>query len=541
MEPQAPAAPACADCGAPLAPAFAGQTLCDSCQGLTPPEPTRSPMQDAEVAGYRLDHEIGAGRFSTSWLAEDGQGRHVVVKLLRRYAPDPNSVQRFLSEAQRIANAQELVHPHIARLVEGGVHLVSAFFLVYDPGGESTLADELRTRGRIAPGRALEICAQLGEGLSAMHRAGMAHLDLKPANVGLTRNQDGSDRAILLDFATAHLLLKSGVRETARPPLSTAGYLAPEVAVDGRSDVYALGALLFQLISGRLPVAGANVEEILAAHRDHAPLRLRDAGRRVHPEVERLLMRLLAKDPTRRPGIDEVPVWMRSLAAVAETVPEQEGPEFDDDPVPVVYPAVSQPGIEPRPALDPALERAMMGEVPPQPVERWSGIPSWAPRKTPGWLPGVAIASGVAALGIVLFLALRGPAKAIPSNGRRASSAPARRGDDRPPAAAPTQDAAPAPPAPATPRRGPYAKKFEQAQRALWTGRPSSADKILRDLLRKKLSAADRSRAAKMMGDTQVKRGNKPAAVVWYRKALQAAADPAEKDRINEALSRVNR
>src|SRR5436305_4085091 len=95
---------ACADCGAPLTPVVSGQTLCDKCHGLAHPEPA-SPMQDAEVAGYRLVMELGAGRFAHTWLAEDPQRRPAVLKLLRRYAPHPNSVQRLLAEAQRLATA----------------------------------------------------------------------------------------------------------------------------------------------------------------------------------------------------------------------------------------------------------------------------------------------------------------------------------------------------------------------------------------------------------------------------------------------------
>jgi len=85
----------CAHCGGPLTPVVAGQTLCDRCQGLTPAEPS-SPLLQAEVAGFRLLHELGAGRFAHSWLGEDARSHAVVVKLLRRYAPDPDSVQRFL-------------------------------------------------------------------------------------------------------------------------------------------------------------------------------------------------------------------------------------------------------------------------------------------------------------------------------------------------------------------------------------------------------------------------------------------------------------
>src|SRR5438132_5437347 len=104
-------------------------------QGLAHPEPPSSPLPQAEVAGFKLVQELGAGRFATSWLAEDPNGTAVVLKLLRRYAPDPNSVQRFLADAQHLAQAPELDHPNIARLSSAGVHLVSALVLVYQSGG----------------------------------------------------------------------------------------------------------------------------------------------------------------------------------------------------------------------------------------------------------------------------------------------------------------------------------------------------------------------------------------------------------------------
>src|SRR5262249_17589618 len=169
--------------GAPSPPWGRARPLCDRCRGLAHPEPA-SPMDDAEVAGYRLVMELGAGRFAHTWLAEDAEGHPAVLKLLRRYAPDPNSVQRFLAEAQRLSSVPELDHPNVARPVSAGVHLVSAFFIVYQSGGEFTLADELRQRGRVIPTRALELCAQAAEGLGCAHRAGVLHLDLKPANIG---------------------------------------------------------------------------------------------------------------------------------------------------------------------------------------------------------------------------------------------------------------------------------------------------------------------------------------------------------------------
>src|SRR5947209_6681276 len=369
----------CLHCGAPFTAAVAGQTLCDRCQGLTHPEP-RSPLQEAEIAGFRLLHELGAGRFSHSWLGEDARSHAVVVKLLRRYAPDASSAERFVEEAERLAGIPELDHPHVARLLFAGVHLVQTFFLVYESGGEMTLADELRRRGRVRPARALELCAQVCEGLGAAHRAGVLHLDLKPANVGLRRLSDGTEHAVLLDAVTTHLLAHAGLRDGAQLPIASAAYTAPEqasgTAADERSDLYAVGILLFQLLSGRLPVTGATAEELLRSHREHATLSLRDIGRRVHPELEDLIARLMAADSAARPESgDEAAVMMRALAALADAVPvEDEGEEPDPLPLPV---ASAPPRMLPS-AVDPALEHAMMGDISSAPPDDVPAVPKWA-------------------------------------------------------------------------------------------------------------------------------------------------------------------
>ncbi|MGZ6142482.1 MAG: serine/threonine-protein kinase [Myxococcales bacterium] len=575
---------ACANCGAPFTPVVGGQTLCDKCQGLAHPEPA-SPLQQAEVAGYRLVQELGAGRFSQSWLAEDAAGRPMVLKLLRRYAPDPGTVQRFLDEAQRVASAKELDHPNVARPVNAGVNLTAAFFLVYQSGGELTLADELRQRGRVIPPRALEFCAQVAEGLAAAHRAGVLHLDLKPANVGLTKAQDGTEQAAVLDVATAHVLARAGLRDSGPLPLSSAAYMSPEEAAgkppDPRSDIYSVGILLFQLISGRLPMMGASSEELLKGHREHAPLRLRDVGRRVHPDLEALLARLLAKDPAQRPATgDEAAVMMRAIAPVADTAPMEDGPEAVEDPVPVVEAPRPDPEVMPAPPqmlpppVDPALERAMMGEVGAPPPERAPGIPAWAPFVPPRWWPLAAGGAGLAAL--VALLVARAPApKAAPRVSQASpvtAPPPAPKAAPRvaqaspvtalppapvvvpaavaePPPREPKPDpvlpgkpAAPADPPPkklAQAAPSPYAKQFERAQKALWTGQPDGAAGILQDLLRRSLAKRDRARATKMMGDAEAKKGNKAAAAAWYKKSLKLYEDPDDREKVTAALSKL--
>ena len=542
---------ACANCGGPFTPVVAGQTLCDKCQGLTHPEPT-SPLQQAEVAGYRLVHELGAGRFAHSWLAEDPQGRAFVLKLLRRYAPDPNAVQRYLAEAQRLAGAPELAHPNIARPANGGVHLVQALFLVYESGGDQTLADELRQRGRVLPGRALELCAQVCEGLSVLHGLGVLHLDLKPANVGLTRLEDGSEQAVVLDCVTPHLLGLIGVRDGATLPISSAAYMSPEeakgTAPDARSDLYSVGVLLFHLVSGRLPFAGGSADELLQAHRHSRPLRLRDVGRRVHPELEELVARLLAKDPAHRPQTgDEAAVLMRALAPVAEAAPPKEGEEDFEDPLPLLPVPVDSPPPEMLPPpVDPALERAMMGDFPAAP-ERAPGVPAWA-FVPPRWWPVVACAA--AAVLIAALLVARKPAP----EGPRVSAPPVVQAVPVPlpvaaaPAATPAPAPAVAPTSPPAPEPEPLAHKpapsawtrsFDRAQHALWTNEPRFAQIILKDLLKKsKLSRHDKARASKMMGDAEARLGNKTKAASWYRKSFSLYEDPEERAKVGRLLQR---
>jgi hypothetical protein len=532
---------ACPQCGAPFTPVLADQTLCDRCHGLAHPEP-ESPLQQAEVAGFRLLHELGAGRFSHSWLGEDARSHAVVVKLLRRYAPDGSSAERFVEEAQRLAGAAELDHPHVARLLFAGVHLVQAFFLVYEAGGEMTLGDELRQRGRVRPARALELCAQICEGLGAAHRAGVLHLDLKPANVGLRRLSDGTEHAVLLDAATTHLLAHAGLRDGAPLPIASAAYTAPEqasgAAADERSDLYAVGVLLFQLLSGRLPLTGTTAEDLLRCHREHATLTLRDIGRRVHPELEDLITRLMAADPAARPESgDEAAVMMRALAALADAVPVEDEVE-DSDPLPA--PAHGRvPTPPPRmlpPAVDPGLARAMLGHLSTAPPDRVPGVPAWAAFVPPRWWPAGALVAVCLAVGGVL--AVRSRTHAGGSFAAAGGFAPAAAAE---PSASPGQieETAGEQSEPARPSKlaqyaaSPWAKNFDRAQKALWTHRPGGAQTILKDILQKPaLSRRDRARASKMMGDAEAKKGNRAKATVWWRRSFQLYDDPEERAKV---------
>jgi serine/threonine protein kinase len=357
----------CSSCGNKFAPSNPDQQICDECHAALA-HPTASESRRL-IGSYSLAHELGAGRFSTSWLAEAPNGGGVILKLLRAYAPDGETTKRFLDEAKRLSQSSFLDHAGLARVLDAGVHVGGSLFLVYESGGEITLADELRGRGRLVTGRSLELCAQLCEALHALHKNGFSHFDLKPANVGVTKDDDGVEQAVLLDGATGHLLLHAGLRETGMMPISTAAYLSPELAsgrpADERSDLYSVGVLLYQLVSGRLPFTGHTSESLIEAHKSQRPLRLRDVGRRVHGDLETLLQRILSKDPHARfASGNEMAAALRKVAPIADQASDDPGEDDIEDPLQVKFTQAPEPEVAPPPK--PRLETP--GQVHPVPM-----------------------------------------------------------------------------------------------------------------------------------------------------------------------------
>ena len=575
---------ACPSCGAPFTPSLPDQSFCDSCSGLHVPEES-SPLKETHVGSYQLVHQLGAGRFSNSWLAELPDGAGVVLKLLRSYAPDPETVQRFVAESQRLAAPGTHDHTGVARILEAGVQIGGALFLVYESGGELTMADELRGRGRMLPARALDLCAQLCDGLQVLHDSGLRHFGIKPANVGLAKDEQGLESAVLLDAFTAHLLIHAGLRETGTLPLSTAAYLSPEEAAgaqsDGRADLYAIGVLLFQLISGRLPIMGTTSDDLLEAHKLQRALRLRDVGRRVPPGVEGLIARLLAKKPEDRfESAAAAAAALRAAAPTADEVPPLDASEDVEDPVPIATAESFEPEVvPPKPPvpdepLEPGLEAALLGRHPEsaaQPVSavaaphtaKTLGGAGWWPAAFPAWLTpvraGAAALAAIAAL--VLAVSLGGNEGRKRKERKRPAAvaqAPAPKPAAPSPAAPvvfasePTPEPAPEPPLPKakkaaaptpTPPRPPGTKsQLAEAQRALGGGRIKAAVQALDQVLAKPdLPPADQARATRMMGDAKAKLGDKAGAIDWYRKYLRLTKDADDRMRVVKLIGALNR
>lgn len=269
------------------------------------------------IAGYRILRLIGRGGMSIVYLAaHEASGETRVLKLLPISEHDGGVlVQRLINEAALLS---QLRHPGIVRIHEQGFTEWHAYIAMeYLPGGELTAL----LGQPLPPPLVIEIVLQIAEALSAIHRAGMVHRDLKPANI-LCRD-DGT--FVLADFGIAR---KQGVKLSRSGPghlVGTAAYLAPETIdsarIDHRSDLYALGVLFHEMLTGHKPFEAPGALEVMDLHL-HAPVpRLPPALGWAQPLVDGLL----AKRPEDRfDGADTL------VTAVLRAVTEQQasGPAF---------------------------------------------------------------------------------------------------------------------------------------------------------------------------------------------------------------------
>jgi len=245
------------------------------------------------IPGYRIERELGRGGMSTVYLAEqESLGRQVALKVMAAaLAAEAGFTERFIKEAKTVAR---LTHPHIVGIYDLGVVEHSAYLaLEYVSGGD--LKGRL-AQGALAPGQALAITRQVAEALGYAHATGFVHRDVKPENI-LFRD-DGS--AVLTDFGIAKAV-GAGTRMTGRGmSIGTPQYMSPEQArgqaVDGRSDLYSLGIVLYEMLSARVPFDAEDTYAVGILHITQPVPELPPSLAACQP----LLDRLLAKDPGKR-------------------------------------------------------------------------------------------------------------------------------------------------------------------------------------------------------------------------------------------------
>ena len=211
---------------------------------------------------YRIEERIGVGGMGTVYRGTHVElGQKVAVKVLhQRHVANPDLVERFRIEARTYARVD---HPNVVKLLHADTLADGTTYMVmeYCPG--TSLAQHLRAEGRMTPRLTGDVAMQIAQGLGATHAAGIVHRDLKPENIVLTQTRRGRYHVKLLDFGIAKDLEDEGPRLTQHGMVfGTPEYMAPEQArgqpVDERSDLYALGCVMYEMLCGRPPFTGAD-------------------------------------------------------------------------------------------------------------------------------------------------------------------------------------------------------------------------------------------------------------------------------------------
>jgi len=296
------------------------------------------PAVGTEVAGYRIVEQAGSGGMGVVYRAEETGlgGRPVALKLLpAALAGDPDFRARFLRE-MRVAAAID--HPNIVPIYRAGEDR-GRLYLAMRYVHASDLRRLLEAEGRLSPERALAILDQVARALDAAHARGLVHRDVKPGNILLAPPVFDSDaeHVYLVDFGLARSDSDDRSLGGGGSFLGTPRYAAPEQAagrpVDGRTDGYALGCVLYECLTGQPPFPGGSGEAILLAHLEASPPRVTALRPDLSPAIDQVVARAMAKDPATR-----FPTCRALLTAACQALTPTPGTPEPHPPAPVPAP-----------------------------------------------------------------------------------------------------------------------------------------------------------------------------------------------------------
>jgi beta-lactam-binding protein with PASTA domain/predicted Ser/Thr protein kinase len=247
---------------------------------------------------YEVQGRLGVGGMAEVWRGYDRTlSRTVAIKtLLPQFARDASFVDRFRREAQAAAR---LNHPGIVSVYDSGTDGETPYIVMQFIEGR-TLADYLASGKTIPPMKAAQVGKEIAEALAAAHAEGVIHRDIKPANVMVTRE----GKVLVMDFGIARLISGPETAPQTSAVLGTASYLSPEQAqghsVDARTDIYALGVVLYEMLTGRPPFTGDSPMAIAYKQVNATPEAPSSVNPDVPPELDAVVMRALSKNPANR-------------------------------------------------------------------------------------------------------------------------------------------------------------------------------------------------------------------------------------------------
>lgn len=326
----------CSSCGASLTPEAEDK---DSFTKTFDTSAQELQTGSAFAGRYQIIEELGRGGMGRVYRALDNElNEEVALKLIRpEIAADRNTIERFKSE---IRLARKIAHPSVGRVHELMQHGGTRFITMEYVSGED-LKSFIRRAGQLSPEKAVHIARQIAEGLSAAHRIGVVHRDLKPQNIMIDRKGN----AKILDFGIAKSLDVEG-RTSLGAMVGTPGYMSPEQIhgghVDERSDLYSLGAVLFEMLTGREPFAGETSLDILLKQKSEKSPDPAQFNPQTPPHLRDLVLRCLEKERENRcPSTEE---FLKALN-------EGKGKDLDGhapiDPTPGASPSIDREEREP--------------------------------------------------------------------------------------------------------------------------------------------------------------------------------------------------
>ncbi len=315
----------------------------------------------SSVGNYRVVSKLGAGAMATVFLAEHPRiNKKVAIKVINQdLAASKEMVSRFMTEARA---ASQIGHDHIVDILDFGQSPEGENFMIMEYLEGQTISSRIRAAGKLDVMTVLHITMQIVDALQTAHAKGVIHRDLKPDNIYLIRRAGTADYVKILDFGLAKLLTGTegqNHKTSSGSVLGTPHYMAPEqcegkTTIDGRADLYSVGCIMYQMLTGELPFPGEGFAEVLIKHLSEPPPMVRERLPQTPASVEKLILHCLAKSRDHRFQTAEELLW-----AIHD--PETWSIQFGDDMMRIVGPLPGR-GVA---MLPPQMPTMHAGGVPP--------------------------------------------------------------------------------------------------------------------------------------------------------------------------------